>query len=187
MSQDTPTKNRPKEFIQALAKLIEKEGSVRARFNRNVGKTLAESRNVIDLFYRIRPYDLNYHEELYFMVATLYHPDTAKNGDDYRDFGTAIRNIRTEGNATGLDKRFAVLLDADQEQLPFRLRQLVQRIKAEKMKVIDWTKLLQDLIQWDHPDRHVQKRWAKSYFSGLTNQSDNTNNQTQETEEIQGA
>ena len=189
MTQDNSAKDRPRKFVQALAAMIEKDSSARARFNRNAGKTLAESHNVLDLFYRIRPDDLfSMQEELYFIVATLYHPDTVKNGEGYSDFGTAVRAIRTENNASGLDKRFAVLLDADVDQLSFRLRQLVKRIKAEKAEKahsIDWGTLLYHLTQWDHQDRWVQQQWAKSYFVGLSAESHS--HSTDQQEETQGA
>jgi CRISPR system Cascade subunit CasB len=136
----------------------------RARLKRSAGKTLAESgHNALGLFYSILPGGVSpYQEDAYFLVATLYPlADLGKSGD----FGAALRRARQDKYAGGLDRRVKILLDADERQLPFRLRQAVHFLRAQRVPV-NWPLLLQDLLAWGHPERFVQRQWARSYFAG---------------------
>jgi CRISPR system Cascade subunit CasB len=56
------------------------------------------------------------------------------------------------------------LLDADEGQLAYRLRQAVHLLQANRIRV-NWLQLLEDLLYWTHPNRFVQRRWAQSYFA----------------------
>jgi len=56
------------------------------------------------------------------------------------------------------------LLDSDATQLPFRLRQAIRFLKSKGVKV-NLQQLLEDLLQWNHPGRFVQKQWARAYFA----------------------
>jgi CRISPR system Cascade subunit CasB len=55
------------------------------------------------------------------------------------------------------------LLDADLVQLHFRLRQAAKFLQSCRVRV-NWLQLLEDVLQWEHPDRFIQQRWARSYF-----------------------
>jgi CRISPR system Cascade subunit CasB len=77
---------------------------------------------------------------------------------------------------TSTEKRFISLLDADEEQLPHRLRQIVALLKEHP---IDFQILLADLLRWRFEDTDVQMKWAKDYYRTLT-PSDQT--ETPETE-----
>ena len=106
------------EFCERLDQLGPGE---RARLKRNAGRALAESRNVMGLFFRLLPRNVpRYQEETYFLVATLF-PLARKDGEG--NLGHALYHARDPKYAQGLDRRVEVLLDADREQLPFRLRQ----------------------------------------------------------------
>ena len=137
----------------------------KARLRRNAGRTLAESHSVIGLFFRLLPPGVpHYHEEMYFLVATLFG---LADGGGVGSFGDALfraRDPRREANP-GLDRRIEVLLDADQDQLPFRLRQAVRFLHSRRVPVY-WPRLLQDLLGWGHPRRYVQENWARAYFAG---------------------
>jgi CRISPR system Cascade subunit CasB len=145
-------------FLANLAKLDPGE---RARLRRSAGCTLAEARDVLALFYRLLPYGVPAHqEETYFLVATLYPlAETTDNGD----LGASLGRARSKANAKGMDRRVQSLLDADPEQLPFRLRQAVNFLQSNRVRV-NWAQLLEDLLQWNHPERYIQPRWARSYF-----------------------
>ena len=134
----------------------------RARLKRNAGKTLAESHKVMGLFYHLLPPGLpGYHHESYFLLATLY---PLAEGGSTGDLGSSLRRARlTAGSAAGLDRRVEILLDADRSQLPFRLRRAIHFLHSSRVRV-NWPLLLSDLVSWNHPNRHVQQRWARSYF-----------------------
>jgi CRISPR system Cascade subunit CasB len=147
-------------FFTRLAALRPGE---RARFKRNAGKSLAESQQgTMGLFYRTLPSDVaRYQEETYFLTATLYPlADDGGKGS----FGHALRRARQSDNTAGLDRRIEILLDADESQLPFRLRQALRYLAAKQVRV-NWSGLLTDLLNWQNPQRFVQERWARDYFT----------------------
>lgn len=84
---------------------------------------------------------------------------------DRRSFGHAVAMLYLErGKVESIEQRFIALLDADEEQLPYRLRQMVQLVKAEEGIRIHWARLLDDLLDWNHPERRVQQRWARAFY-----------------------
>jgi CRISPR system Cascade subunit CasB len=147
------------EFCQRLEKL---EAGDQARLRRAVGKTMAEATDTLGLFYQLLPYGVpTTRQPTYFLVATLYPlVDAGGKGD----LGQALRSAVQDANRKGLDRRMVTLLDADETQLPFRLRQAVHYLQGQRVR-LDWPQLLQDLLQWNHPNRFVQQQWARSYFS----------------------
>ena len=149
---------RVTEFCERLDGLTPGE---RARLKRNAGRTLPEAHGVLGLFFRLLPPNVpEYQQETYFLVATLY-PLADRGGEG--SLGHALARARDPRSAQGLDRRVEVLLDADADQLRFRLRQAV-RFLYSKRSPINWPRLLQDLLAWDHPRRYVQETWARAYF-----------------------
>lgn len=152
-------------FIEQLSQL---EPGERARLKRNAGNTLSQSHRVHSLFFRLLPYGLpRSHEPWYFLVATLY--PLAEPGSR-GTLGDALRQARVKHpeREKGFDRRFEVLLDADEAQLPFRLRQIIQLLDAAEVSV-NWRTLLQDLTHWNHSSRYVQEKWARAYYAVQTN------------------
>ena len=151
---------RVTEFCERLEQL---DAGERARLKRNAGRTLAESHNVLGLFFRILPPNVpRYHEDTYFLVATLF--PLAESGSE-GNLGHALYHARDKKYAQGLDRRVEILLDADREQLPFRLRQAI-RFLYSKRAPVNWPWLLQELLAWNSPKRWVQENWARTYFAG---------------------
>lgn len=160
----TPAKSQSDRWIaQFIQRLETLDAGERARFKRSSGATLAEAGPVLGLFYRTLPAQVPpYQHETYFLLATLYPlADAAETGS----LGNALRLARTEHNSAGLDRRVERLLDADEAQLPFRLRQAVRFLYSQRVGV-DWQQLLRDLLRWTHPERYIQRRWAADYFLG---------------------
>lgn len=62
------------------------------------------------------------------------------------------------------ERRFIHLLDADREQLPHRLRQMVALLKEQP---IDFQALLDDLLYWNNADKRVQNAWARTFYRTL--------------------
>lgn len=155
---DNQTLSQPAQFIERLEKL---DAGDRARLKRNAGKSLAEAKEALGLFYRLLPHGVPAHqEEVYFLVATLF---PLAEGGGKNDLGTSLYLAQSAKNSKGLDRRVENLLDADLVQLHFRLRQTVHFLQSCRVRV-NWQQLLEDLLQWDHPDRFIQQRWARSYF-----------------------
>lgn len=155
---DTETVSRTSMFISRLENL---DAGDRARLKRNAGKSLSEAHNALGNFYALLPHGLpQYQEEVYFLVATLF---PLAEGKGLGDFGTQLALAQSTKNSKGLDRRVEVLLDADLVQLHFRLRQAVHFLQSCRVR-INWQHLLDDLLLWEHPDRFIQQRWARSYF-----------------------
>jgi len=147
------------QFYNRLEKL---DAGDRARLKRCAGQTLPEARRqALGLFYSLLPPNVPViQHDAYFLVATLY-PMTGACGAG--DLGASLRQARTPSNANGLDRRVSILLDADEMQLPHRLRQVIHLLQANRLKV-NWPQLLADVLYWGHLNRFVQRRWAQSYF-----------------------
>lgn len=147
------------EFCKHLERLDPGE---QARLKRNAGRTIAESRKVMGVFFRLLPRNVpKYQEETYFLVATLF--PLAETSKKDGNLGHSLSLARHDKYAQGLDRRVEVLLDADKKQLPFRLRQAIRFLESQRVTV-NWPQLLKDLLAWDHPKRYVQESWARAYF-----------------------
>jgi CRISPR system Cascade subunit CasB len=151
-------------FIRRLEAL---DAGEKAKLRRSAGKDLSEAGDVTGLFYRLLPPGTQvYQEETYFLLATLY---PLADAGKIENLGASLQRARKMGvNSKGLDRRVEILLDTEITQLPFRLRQTVRFLKSNRVS-INWVNLLDDLLHWTHPDRLVQRRWARSYFSLYTN------------------
>ncbi len=151
--------NAVRMFFGRLGRL---DAGGRARLKRAAGQGLAESRGSLGLFYSVLPAGIPAHdEETYFLAATLF---PIADGGGQGDLGAALRRARNDRNAKGVDRRMHILLDSDADQLPFRLRQTVTFLQSCRVRV-DWPRLLDDLLHWRSPRRHVQRRWARSYYA----------------------
>lgn len=178
MSDLTPTY----QFVTALSKL---EDGDRAKLKRNAGQRLNDSRDVMGLFYNKLLRNITIPEraeETYFLVATLYPFDKRRGRQEASEaaaeqpedgatkkkrrpsFGRSLRQVRSEKNGNGLDRRVERLLDSDDDQLIFYLRREVHFVTNEGGS-IDWVHLLDDLLHWQHADRYVQRNWARDYFT----------------------
>lgn len=89
------------------------------------------------------------------------------------DFGKTWKAAIMGSSSESIGRRFNVLLDSDFDSqtgdgdLPYRLRQMV-RYAVSKGVGVDWPQLLVDLKWWSHPEKPVQKRWARSFYSKET-------------------
>ena len=146
-------------FIRKLERL---EPGDHARLKRSAGKYLHESRD-IGLFYSTLPAGVpEYQEQKYFLLATLYPlADASEKGN----LGMSLRMARDlKKNAKGLDRRVRFLLDADGK--PAALSpEADSKFFTFKPGRVYWERLLEDMLGFEgHPEKHVQRRWARSYF-----------------------
>lgn len=71
---------------------------------------------------------------------------------------------QTASGSASTERRFIHMLDADREQLPHRLRQMVALLNEQRL---DFQALLNDLLYWSHPDKPVQNAWARAFYRTL--------------------
>jgi CRISPR type I-E-associated protein CasB/Cse2 len=86
-------------------------------------------------------------------------PQTAKV-DFGRAFGAGLKLDQKQQR----EKRFIDLLDTDEEELHYKLRQAITLIGKVGVG-LDWVLLIKHLGNWDHADRWVQKEWARGFWS----------------------
>lgn len=101
----------------------------------------------------------NYDDQLYYLAATLFgaYPEHRQG----RSLGEAFAPLRAKSDS--MESRFVALLNADPEDMGDHLRHAVSLLKANEQP-LDWFRFFEDLLQWDHPDRHVQLRWARHFY-----------------------
>ena len=173
-------------FFRRLGQLGRGELAV---LRRNAGSTLGESRNALGLLYRLLPpaFSGGRDEEIFFLAATLFAVNPTPGTGDFGVTMRAVDRARGGGSPAAessegpIDRRMRILLDSEFEridgrpgggELAYRLRQCV-RLAAGAGVGVDGPLLLRDLRRWNHPDRYVQKRWARSYFTAATTEQSN--------------
>lgn len=62
---------------------------------------------------------------------------------------------------TSIEKRFVTLLDADRDQLPYRLRQMIALLNEQS---IDFDHLLKGLLRWNDDQKYIQNAWARDFY-----------------------
>lgn len=156
----------------------------RAILKRNAGKTLSEARRIEEAFYSLDPPMVHQNGaaddyECAFLIATLYCSLKGRKGGQLAD---ELRFLaEKDGMSTdGLRRRMVSLLDCrSNEELAFRLRQ-VTKLLASKKRGLDWRRLFEDLTNWYHPDRYVQRRWANAFFRTKDLKAEDTPKGTEE-------
>lgn len=155
-------------FVENLSKL---DAGDRAHLKRNAGNCISESNRAAGLFYnKVLPYGVpEWAEDWYFLVATLYPLKKEATGVPPANFGASLRQVRNNENEAGLDRRVERLLDADEQQLAFQLRQAVHFLISNGGQV-DWGQLLDNLLHWSSPSSYIQRKWARAYFAKQPNE-----------------
>lgn len=72
---------------------------------------------------------------------------------------------REQDQRPSTEKRFLALLDADEEALPYQLRQAVALLKGSDVKP-DWARLLSDVSGWNRENwgDDIRRRWAREFY-----------------------
>lgn len=99
-----------------------------------------------------------------YLIAGLFalHPVRLDDGSNLGASLAALANDKPNSRDS-LRRRLAALVDADDEQLPVRLRQCIQLL-AQAGFGVDFYVLLKNLFSWNSATRHVQRRWLKSFL-----------------------
>lgn len=133
-----------------------------ARLRRGLGR---DPGAVADLHPLVQPYLPRWlsprQEDGFYLVASLFasHPEAGGRGD----FGAAFARLAAGRASAGAERRLTALLDAHADDLPRHLRHAVSLLAAGAVPV-DWRKLLEDVLAWNHPRRRAQRAWARSFW-----------------------
>jgi CRISPR system Cascade subunit CasB len=151
-------------FIQYLVSLREDDqrGAL-ADLRRGLGQPPGTAPSMYPYVVRFLPSEISRREErAYYLVAALfaYHDKQGGQGNMGDHFAATCE---PNGDNTAIERRFTALLAAHPDDLPFYLRQAVSYLKA-KDQPVDWNQLFHDLRYWHHPDRWIQKQWARAFW-----------------------
>jgi CRISPR system Cascade subunit CasB len=163
----TQTKDEEKEqrnkFVGYLLRLA-REGSenrgaladLRSGLGKKPGEMARVHRHVVP-YLPDRPFD----DRWYYVLATLFGSFPKQR----RGFslGRAFRALRERSES--MEARFVALLNAHPDDLDDHLRHAISLLKSDEQP-LDWYRLLEDLLQWEHPEGHVQLRWARDFYAG---------------------
>lgn len=163
--QATQKQTLDEKFIGYLESIIKREDrAALAHLRRGLGK---ETGTAMEMFPYVSSWTKNFYrdeENAYFLVASLiglYPTMTWKKENKYNNLGKSISFLKAESDS--IEKRFTVLLNANEEDLSNHLRQIIGLLKS-KDAPINWLLLLKDIKNWSHEDKFVQRNWAKGFW-----------------------
>jgi len=83
--------------------------------------------------------------------------------------GKACAAHQSATGSTSTERRFINLLDADTDQLPHRLRQMIALLKDQP---IDFDVLLKGLLYWKDNEKRTQNAWARDFYRSLDTETE---------------
>jgi CRISPR system Cascade subunit CasB len=105
---------------------------------------------------------------MFYLVAGLW---AAHWREDQRrqpmPLGKACAVYRDVSGSTNTERRFIALLDADSDQLPHRLRQMIALLKEQD---IDFDNLLKGLLYWNDDQKRTQNIWARDFYLNMNHE-----------------
>lgn len=153
-------------FIEWLESLNEKDTRVRAVLRRSLA---FEPGRYVPAFPYVEPFVKNeenpWRREMHYLVTGLWaaHWREGRYGT-VLPIGKACAVHQMASSSTSTERRFISLLDADRDQLPHRLRQMVSLLKEQS---IDFAHLLKGVIFWNDEQKRTQNAWARDFYRNL--------------------
>lgn len=163
-------------FIEWLENMNERDTKIRAVLRRSLA---FDPGGHVPAFPYVEPFikdeDNSWRREVYYLVAGLWAMHWREGrigapmavGEACAVFDKDKRSKMSpedQRKLTSTEKRFINLLDADADQLPYRLRQMVALLKDHP---IDFEHLLKGLQYWDNRQKSTQNAWARDYYRHL--------------------
>lgn len=141
--------------------------AILATLRRGLGKEPGEDANIMRYVVPYLPAEGQpWQDRPYFLIASLFalHPEPGGRGNMGNHFA-AIRQSQTSEEA--IERRFTLLLSTHEDDLAYQLRQAVSLCKAHAVP-IDWHQLFRSVQGWGHPNRWVQRAWARSFWERIS-------------------
>jgi len=169
-------------FIKWLEDLNAKDTKVRAVLRRSLA---FDPGAFVPAYPYVEPFvkDENkpFRREMHYLVAGLWaaHWREGRTAAPM-SIGRACATHQATSGSTSSERRFINLLDADRDQLPHRLRQMVALLKEQ---AIDFDALLNDLQYWNDEQKRTQNAWARDFYRNLNHEAPNEYQTEKETGE----
>ncbi len=144
--------------------------STLAMLRRGLGKEPGEDANVMRVVVPWLPSGAtDWSDRPYYTVASLFALHSQAGGSG--NMGGHFRRLQQEKQSEdAVERRFTALLNAHMEELDWHLRQAISLCKANQIP-IDWQSLFGDIRGWNHPNRWVQRKWARSFWEKRSEES----------------
>lgn len=153
-------------YLDWLENMNQRDGRVRAVLRRS----LAFDPGAFPAAYPyVEPFlndeDSYWRRQVHYLVAALWanHWKAGREGS-VQPIGKAAALHQLASGSASTERRFIALLDADGDELPYRLRQMIALLKEQS---IDFGALLTDLQRWHSPDKRTQNLWARQFYRTL--------------------
>lgn len=145
-------------YLLSLAKEGQEDRGALADLRSGLGKSPGEMASVHK---HVVPYlpEKNYNDRWYYLTAALF--GLYPKHEARRSLGTAFQPLRA--NSDSMEARFVALLNAHADDLADHLRHAISLLKSNEQP-LDWFRLFEDMLQWEHPEEHVQLRWARDFY-----------------------
>lgn len=158
-------------FIEWLEGLNEKDTKVRAVLRRSLAfdpGRFAPAYPYVEPF--VKDEDNSWRREVFYLVAGLWalHWREGQRGQPM-PFGKACAVYQAASGSTNTERRFITLLDADSDQLPHRLRQMIALLKDQD---IDFDNLLKGLLYWNDDQKRTQNAWARDFYRKVNHETE---------------
>lgn len=169
-------------FIEWLESLNAKDTKVRAVLRQSLA---FDPGAFVPAYPYVEPFlkgeDNPWRREMLYLVAGLWaaHWREGRNGAPL-PIGKACATHQVASGSTNTERRFINLLDADRDQLPHRLRQMIALLKEQ---VIDFDALLKGLLYWNDDQKRTQNAWARDFYRTLNHETANEYQTEKETSE----
>jgi len=106
--------------------------------------------------------------QMVYLAASCWAIAARRTSGTAKSLPQVLRHIRAAGS-NSIEARFTTLLDADPDELRWRLRQTISLVSSTGA-AIDWPQLLDDLLRWNLPSRSVQSKWARQFWAPASNE-----------------
>jgi len=164
--QATQKQSLDESFIAYLESIVKRDDrAILAHFRRGLGK---EPGTAMEMFPYLARFTQNFYrsdENAYFLVASLFgmYPTFSWKADEkgQNNLGKSLSFLKDQSDS--IEKRFVALLNADEEDLPNHLRQIISLLKSKEAP-INWLQLLKDIKFWSSENRRVQRNWANGFW-----------------------
>jgi CRISPR system Cascade subunit CasB len=157
-------------FIEWLERLNEKDTKVRAVLRRSLafdpGK-FTPAYPYVEPF--LKDEESYWRRNVCYLVAGLWanHWRVGRAGVPMT-LGNACASYQLASGSTSTERRFINLLDADTDQLPHRLRQMLALLNEQS---IDFGDLLNKLFYWNDDQKRTQNNWARDFYRNLKHET----------------